>query len=120
MESSRGNLASQRTSVPLLDFLLFNHLFSNFDLTQYVRQAFAALKSDVSLTTSLNIGDYPTTLQLTQKGLPTKTDETLGRLLPLLARPIVQKIVGNSKLSLDSVMIIDPAQNSFSTSSSQF
>ena len=44
------------------------------------------------------IGDYETTLQYTQPSVPTKTDATLNLLLPVLAKPIVQKIVSRSVL----------------------
>jgi hypothetical protein len=39
------------------------------------------------------VGDYQTTLQFTQLGVPTATDDSLNYLLPVLARPLVQKIV---------------------------
>ena len=44
------------------------------------------------------VGDYKTTLRYTQLNVPTKTDETLNLLLPILAKPIVQKIVSGSVL----------------------
>jgi hypothetical protein len=90
-------------------------LFRGFDLTKFVQTAFTKLKSDVQLTTDLTIGEYPTTLTFSQPGLPTKTDASLDFILPILAAPIVQKIVGGSALGLDSVLIIDPQQNSFQT-----
>ena len=43
-------------------------------------------------------GEYPTTLTFSQPGLPTKTDASLNLILPILAAPIVQKIVGGSAL----------------------
>lgn len=41
----------------------------------------------------MTIGDYQTNLQYTQKAVPTKTDDSLNLILPILAQPIVQKIV---------------------------
>jgi hypothetical protein len=38
-------------------------------------------------------GDYPTTLDFTQLAVPVATDQSLNFLLPVLAQPIVQKII---------------------------
>lgn len=46
----------------------------------------------------MSVGDYKTTLQYIQPSVPTKTDDTLNLLLPILAKPIVQKIVSGSAL----------------------
>ncbi|KAF9047294.1 hypothetical protein BJ165DRAFT_1464966 [Panaeolus papilionaceus] len=91
------------------------NLFNGFDLTKFVGTAFKKLASDVQLSTDVTIGDYKTTLTFSQDGLPTATDDSLNLILPILAQPIVQKIVGGSTLGLDTVLIIDPAQNSFNT-----
>ncbi|KIM45161.1 hypothetical protein M413DRAFT_332807 [Hebeloma cylindrosporum] len=90
-------------------------LFKGFDLPSFVGKAFKQLKSDVQLSTDVTIGEYKTTLQFSQEGLPTVTDESLALILPVLAGPIVQKIVGGSALGLDTVIILDPGQNSFKT-----
>ncbi|KAF8160985.1 hypothetical protein B0H34DRAFT_699004 [Crassisporium funariophilum] len=91
------------------------NLFKGFDLTSFVGTAFKKLKSDVQLSTDVTIGEYKTTLQFTQTGVPTATDETLNLILPILAQPIVQKIVGGSGLGLDTVLIMNPEQNAFKT-----
>ncbi|CAA7259257.1 unnamed protein product [Cyclocybe aegerita] len=90
-------------------------LFQGFDLTTFVGNAFKQLKSDVQLSTDVTIGEYQTTLTFSQEGLPTKTDDTLDLILPILAEPIVQKIVGESLLGLDTVLILNPEQNGFQT-----
>ncbi|KAJ3518119.1 hypothetical protein NLJ89_g70 [Agrocybe chaxingu] len=92
-----------------------SNLFQGFDLTTFVGNAFKQLKSDVQLSTDVTIGEYQTTLTFAQEGLPTKTDDTLDLILPVLAEPIVQKIVGESLLGLDTVLILDPEQNGFQT-----
>jgi hypothetical protein len=43
-------------------------------------------------------GDYATTLSYTQTDVPISTDSSLNLILPILAKPIVQKIVGDSIL----------------------
>lgn len=69
------------------------HSCRGFNLVDYVQDAFKQLKSDVKLSTDVTIGDYSTTLEYEQNGLTTKTDDSLNMLLPILAKPIVQKIV---------------------------
>jgi len=89
---------------------------SGFNLPNFVDTAFKQLHSDVQLaadiqigicfpisafdsdTESNGVGDYSTELHYTQSAVPTKTDETLNLLLPILAQPIVQKIVSGSTL----------------------
>ncbi|KAJ8482152.1 hypothetical protein ONZ45_g15054 [Pleurotus djamor] len=91
------------------------NIFTGFDLPKFVQTAFKKLESDVELTTDVTLGEYKTTLQYTQSAVPTKTDESLNFILPVLAQPIVQKVVSGSDLSIESVLIIDPALNSFKT-----
>jgi hypothetical protein len=65
----------------------------------FVDTAFKKLTTDVTLQSTVNIGDYQTNLAYTQKNVPVATDQTLNLLLPVLAKPIVQKIVDGSMLS---------------------
>ncbi|KAF8894927.1 hypothetical protein CPB84DRAFT_1848428 [Gymnopilus junonius] len=90
-------------------------LFKGFDLPSFVQKAFKGLKSDVELSTDVTIGDYKTTLEFSESGIPTSTDQSLDLILPILAAPIVQKIVGGSSLGLDTVLIINPEQQAFKT-----
>ncbi len=64
----------------------------------------------------MNIGDYATTLTYTQPDVEVKTDQSLNLLLPILAQPIVQKIVDGSVLGIETVLIKDIKENSFGTS----
>ncbi|KAG6854052.1 hypothetical protein C0991_011030 [Blastosporella zonata] len=85
------------------------NVFDGFDLPKFVNTAFKKLQSDVELNVDVTIGessgtlvasmahnrglgDYQTTLQYTQSGVPTATDESLDYILPVLAQPIVQQI----------------------------
>ena len=61
-------------------------------------------------------GDYQTTLTYVQLDVQTKTDKSLHLLLPILAQPIVQKIVSGSVLGIETVVIKDIKENSFVTS----
>ena len=80
-----------------------SNIYKGFDLTKFVDAAFKVLKSDVTLSTDVRIGDYATTIEFAQDGLPTLTDESLHLLLPILAQPIVQKIVSGSQLGSDQL-----------------
>ncbi|KAJ6607775.1 hypothetical protein B0H10DRAFT_2227490 [Mycena sp. CBHHK59/15] len=91
------------------------NLFTGFDLPTFVQAAFKKLQSDVTLTAGVTIGEYQTSLEYTQSNLPTHTDDSLNLILPVLAQPIVQKIVGGSLLGLDTILIKNPQQKSFSS-----
>ncbi|KAH8992759.1 hypothetical protein EDB86DRAFT_3078965 [Lactarius hatsudake] len=92
-----------------------DNLYTGFNLPKFVDTAFKQLHSDVQLEADVQIGDYKTTLQFTQPSVPTSTDQTLNLLLPLLAQPIVQKIVSGSTLGVNNVLITNPTANSFGT-----
>ena len=89
---------------------------SGFDLPTYVDTAFAKLTSDVNLVSDVTIGDYQTTLTYTQPDVQVKTDKSLNLILPILAQPIVQKIVTGSVLGVETVLIKDIKEDSFGTS----
>ncbi|KAI9442265.1 hypothetical protein H4582DRAFT_1809416 [Lactarius indigo] len=92
-----------------------DNLYTGFNLPNFVDTAFKQLHSDVQLEADVQIGDYKTTLQYTQPSVPTSTDQTLNLLLPILAQPIVQKIVSGSTLGINNVLITNPTANSFGT-----
>lgn len=81
----------------------------SFDLPTYVIKAFSALTVTVDLVSILQIGNFTTNLEYHQIGVPAYTDSSLTLLLPILARPIVQKIVDASILAITSVMITNPS-----------
>ncbi|KAJ6593726.1 hypothetical protein B0H19DRAFT_32612 [Mycena capillaripes] len=107
--------AAATSSSPVKRGVRRDNLFTGFDLPTFVQTAFKKLQSDVELTAGVTIGDYQTSLTYTQSGLPTKTDNSLDMILPVLAQPIVQKIVGGSLLGLDTVLITDAKQGSFTS-----
>ncbi|KAE9401586.1 hypothetical protein BT96DRAFT_918717 [Gymnopus androsaceus JB14] len=88
-------------------------LYTNFSLPSFVQTAFKQLKSDVNLTAQ--VSEYNAVLNYMQSGLPTETDSSLDMILPILAKPIVQSIVGGSGLGIDAVLISNPQQTSFDT-----
>lgn len=90
-------------------------VYAGFDLPSYVLQAFAGLEVVVDLISTVNIGQYETFLSYTQPGVPAYTDSTLTLLLPVLAQPIVQKIVDEAILGVDTVLISNPTNTAFTT-----
>ncbi|KAH7915074.1 hypothetical protein BJ138DRAFT_1122997 [Hygrophoropsis aurantiaca] len=92
-----------------------DNIYTNFNLPNFVDAAFKQLRSDVQLSTELTIGEYATTLNYTQLSVPITTDSSLNLILPVLAQPIVQKIVSGTVLGVDTVLISNPQQTSFGT-----
>ncbi|KAF9930757.1 hypothetical protein FBU30_011293 [Linnemannia zychae] len=90
-------------------------VFAGFNLPSFVKAAMAGLKVDVAMSVTVLVGEYETSLTLTQPGVPTTTDDTILKLLPIVGRPIAQSIVDLATLSFDSVMINSPAETDFST-----
>lgn len=90
-------------------------VYAGFDLPSYVLQAFSNLEVVVDLISTVNIGDYQTFLSYSQPGVPAYTDSSLTLLLPVLAQPIVQKIVDAAILTVDTVLISDPTNSAFTT-----
>ncbi|KAG2078952.1 hypothetical protein BDR04DRAFT_1124058 [Suillus decipiens] len=81
------------------------NIYTGFNLPNFVDQAFKQLRSDIELSSQLTIGDYATTLSYTQTDVPISTDSSLNLILPILAKPIVQKIVSGSILGVESSFI---------------
>ncbi|WFD30560.1 hypothetical protein MSPP1_001581 [Malassezia sp. CBS 17886] len=91
------------------------NIFTGFDLPSYVDKAFKSARANLAITASSQIGDYESPLTLVQDDVALQTDDTLNMLLPVLASPIVQKIVDGANLAIESVTILDPKEKSFRT-----
>ena len=89
------------------------NLYTGFNLESYVAAAFKIAKADLVITSDAVIGEYGTTLTFSQRNVPLNTDETLFKLLPVLAGPIVQKIVNGAILNVDTATVLNPQQNAF-------
>ncbi len=112
IENLEENLESRGVERPLQKRA---NLFTGFDLPSYVAAAFKVAKADLVITSDAVIGDYGTTLTFSQMGVPLNTDATLFMLLPILAKPIVQKIVDASILNVDRATVLNPQQTQFGT-----
>ncbi|GJJ75771.1 hypothetical protein EMPS_08129 [Entomortierella parvispora] len=90
-------------------------VFAGFNLPTFVTAAMQNLKVDVTMTVDVLVGEYATSLTLTQNGVPTATDDTILKLLPIVGTPIAQSIVNLATMSFSSVMINSPAETDFTT-----
>ncbi|WFD23341.1 hypothetical protein MEQU1_002030 [Malassezia equina] len=91
------------------------NMYTGFNIADFVQQAFAKATIDMEILSSANIGEYATDLSFVQLGVPLKVDQSLNMLLPVLAKPIVQKIIDGAALAISRVTIIDPQPESFKT-----
>ena len=91
-------------------------MFTNFNIVDFTDKAFSKAQVNLNILSTCNIGDYQTELQFVQSNVPLQTDDTLHKLLPVLAKPIVQKIIDGAILTIESVTILDPKPKSFVTS----
>ncbi|CAD6924941.1 unnamed protein product [Tilletia controversa] len=103
------------SSQDLVQFAKRDNIYTGFNLPSYVDRAFEFATANIQIESDVTIGEYETKLAFSQLNVPLNTDATLNKLLPVLAQPIVQKIVDGAILGLDTITILDPQQNSFAT-----
>ncbi|KAG0045457.1 hypothetical protein BGZ83_009341 [Gryganskiella cystojenkinii] len=90
-------------------------LFVGFNVADFTLKAMAGLQVDITMTTTVKVGDYQVTIPYTQTGVSTATDASLLKLIPLVGSPIAQVLVDGSALQFDSIKIISPTDTSFQT-----
>ncbi|KAF8977331.1 hypothetical protein BGZ46_007471 [Entomortierella lignicola] len=95
-------------------------VFAGFNLPNFIEAAMVGLKVDVSMSVNVMVGEYATSLTLTQLGVPTTTDSTILKLIPIVGTPIAQAIVDQAVLTFSSVMINSPAETDFTTNINGF
>ncbi|KAF9092683.1 hypothetical protein BGX29_010350, partial [Mortierella sp. GBA35] len=59
-------------------------LFVGFNVADFVVKAMAGLVVDITMTTTVKLGDYQVTMPYTQTGVPTGTDQTILKLIPIV------------------------------------
>ncbi|KAG0245290.1 hypothetical protein B0O80DRAFT_418570 [Mortierella sp. GBAus27b] len=91
------------------------NLFNGFNVADFVIKAMAGLSVDITMTTTVKVGDYQVTMPYTQTGVTTTTDQTILKLIPIVGTPIAQLLVERSKLAFDSIKILSPGETSFQT-----
>ncbi|KAF9956028.1 hypothetical protein BGZ70_010053 [Mortierella alpina] len=90
-------------------------LFEGFNVADFVVKAMAGLSVDIVMTTTVKVGDYQVTMPYTQTGVPTATDQTILKLIPIVGTPIAQLLVERSKLAFDAISILSPGETAFQT-----
>ncbi|KAF9434266.1 hypothetical protein BGZ76_008312 [Entomortierella beljakovae] len=90
-------------------------VFTGFNLPNFVKAAMVGLKVDVTMTVDVMVGEYATSLTLTQAGVSAITDDTILKLIPIVGAPIAQAIVDQAVLNFNSVMINSPSETDFTT-----
>ena len=88
-------------------------LFVGFNVADFTLKAMAGLLVDITMTTTVKVGDYQVTIPYTQTGVATATDASLLKLIPLVGTPIAQVLVDGSVLQFDSIRIISPTDTNF-------
>ena len=91
------------------------NMYTGWNLPNFVSKAFSVASANLEIVSQTKIGDYECPLTFSQQNVPLKTDETLNLLLPVLSKPIVQKIIDGATLTVDRVTILDPQLKSFKT-----
>ncbi|KAF9366881.1 hypothetical protein BGX34_003981 [Mortierella sp. NVP85] len=90
-------------------------IFDGFNVADFVIKAMAGLSVDITMTTTVKVGDYQVTMPYTQTGVATATDQTILKLIPIVGTPIAQLLVERSKLAFDSIKILSPSETNFQT-----
>ncbi|KAI8378360.1 hypothetical protein BD560DRAFT_348571 [Blakeslea trispora] len=89
-------------------------LFSNFNVSNYVMDAMKALKVDLTLSSTIAIGQYVNDLAFSQGSVAVATDNSVTALIPIVGQPIVQQIVDGSVLGFDTIVLSAITEGSFS------
>lgn len=89
------------------------NVFTNFNLPNYVDKAFSSASCDINILSTSSIGDYTIDITFLQSNVKLITDDSLHKLLPVLAKPIVQKIIDGASLSISQITILNPKAKSF-------
>ncbi|KAG2175944.1 hypothetical protein INT44_000422 [Umbelopsis vinacea] len=87
--------------------------FNGFNISDFVIKAFANLHVDLQLSSVINIGQYTDTLAIVQTDVPTKTDDSITYLIPIVGQPIVQAIINQASLTFSSAMLSSPTDGGF-------
>ncbi|KAF9372915.1 hypothetical protein CPC16_002128, partial [Podila verticillata] len=90
-------------------------IFDGFNVADFTVKAMAGLIVDITMTTTVRVGDYELTMPYTQTGVPTATDQTILKLIPIVGTPIAQILVERSTLAFDAIRILSPGETSFNT-----
>ncbi|KAK4514796.1 uncharacterized protein ATC70_002401 [Mucor velutinosus] len=88
-------------------------LFKGFDVSKFTLDAMKALKVDLSLSSTITIGQYVNDLAFSQAGVAVAADNSVTKLIPIVGQPIVQQVVDGSILGFETIVMSNVAENSF-------
>ncbi|KAG0247381.1 hypothetical protein BG011_001589, partial [Mortierella polycephala] len=90
-------------------------VFEGFNVADFVIKAMSGLAVDITMSTTVKLGEYQVTMPYTQTGVPTATDQTILKLVPIVGTPIAQLLVERSILAFDSINILTLGETNFQT-----
>ncbi|KAF9369525.1 hypothetical protein CPC16_004444, partial [Podila verticillata] len=61
-----------------------SNVFDGFNVADFTIKAMAGLVVDITMTTTVKVGEYEVTLPYTQTGVSTATDQTILKLIPIV------------------------------------
>ncbi|KAF1802885.1 hypothetical protein V8B55DRAFT_1045444 [Mucor lusitanicus] len=88
-------------------------LFKGFDVSKFTLDAMKALKVDLSLSSTITIGQYVNDLAFSQAGVTVSADNSVTKLIPIVGQPIVQQVVDGSVLGFETIVMSNVGENSF-------
>lgn len=88
-------------------------IFKGFNIVQYVQQAMTHLSVDLSVTSTVTIGEYSVGLSFSQSAVKVSADDSITALIPVVGQTIVQSIVDGSVLAFETIVLSNVAEGSF-------
>ncbi|KAI9474137.1 MAG: hypothetical protein EXX96DRAFT_328681 [Benjaminiella poitrasii] len=88
-------------------------VFAGFNIANYVIDAMKALKVDLSLSSTITIGEYVNDLAFSQADVVVAADESVTALIPIVGQPIVQQIIDASVLGFETIVLSAVTEGSF-------
>ncbi|KAF9958422.1 hypothetical protein BGZ70_009192, partial [Mortierella alpina] len=88
-------------------------VFDGFNAIDFTLKAMVGVAVDIKMTTDVKLGKYRLSLPYMQTGVPTTTDRSILKLLPLIGTPIAQLLVDRSKIAFDTITLVAPSETSF-------
>ena len=105
----QSELSSSSSSSPTISLRAVP--FDGFSLPKYVMTALAAARAVVQVDVDVLIGEYPLSTPFQQSGVNVTFDNSIEKLYSILGRPIMQAVIDAVQINLNSIQVLDLAQN---------
>ncbi|OAQ27820.1 hypothetical protein K457DRAFT_20825 [Linnemannia elongata AG-77] len=94
-------------------------LLVGFNIADFVTKAMTGLVVDITMTTTVKVGDYQVTMPYTQTDVTTGTGQTILKLISVLGNLyfVDTTVVGDARIS-ESIFVSDPSYFGISTATS--